>query len=95
VACVEILAVGHVQLLHPKRERGVGYVDDEMDVRAQLAEGNASPIEAIEDSCEKPYPDDPVFIVDVIPLASRRVHPHMPESWGYVTRRRGHRVERA
>ena len=75
MACVEILAVRHVELLHPKRERGVRYVDDEMDVRAQLAEGNALPREAIEDSREQPDPHDPVVVVDVVPLVPRRVHP--------------------
>ena len=77
VACVEVPAIGHIQLFHPKRERGVGYRDDEVDVRAQLAERHAHPIEAIDDAREKPDPDDPVVVVDVVALIPRRVHPDM------------------
>jgi hypothetical protein len=47
VARVEIPAVGHIQLLHSERERGVRNPDDEVHMRTQLAERNALPAKAV------------------------------------------------
>jgi hypothetical protein len=77
MARIEIPAVAHIQLLHAEWERCVGYGDDEVDVRAQLAEGNAVPTKMIEDSGESTDPSESVVIVGVVPLLPRCVHPHM------------------